>query len=195
MCVLSDNRRVVQISRLQLASLQSWGWKTFQFAWILFVSRVFGPLHCVFCRGYGESNCGVGVGRLGHCGGFVWLFREHEFYRFEFVQKWKKVKIIKMPWKFLVPYCFDGVLSIPGLPRDHLPAILGIICRPGIICGPVQNPAISNSQGYREIVRDNTFLSVQYILSGGALTALPDWCWPVCLGNVIKFEIGWLVWA
>ena len=34
LCVLSDNRRVVQISWLQLTSLQSWGWKTLQFAWM-----------------------------------------------------------------------------------------------------------------------------------------------------------------
>ena len=29
---------------------------------------------CVFCRGYGESNCGVGVGRLGHCGDLSGFF-------------------------------------------------------------------------------------------------------------------------
>ena len=33
-----------------------------------------------------------------------------------------------------------------------------------------------------------SFLGFQYILSGGALTALPDWCWPVFRRTVIKFE-------
>ena len=35
----------------------------------------------------------------------------------------------------------------------------------------------------------STLLGVRYILSGGALTALLDHCWPVFLWNVMKFEI------
>ena len=40
-----------------------------------FVSQVCGPLCCVFyfCWGFGDSNCGLGVGRLGHFGGAVQL--------------------------------------------------------------------------------------------------------------------------
>ena len=109
----------MQISWLQLASLQSWGWKTFWFAWILFVSWVFGPLCCVFCRGYGESNCGVWVGRLGHCGGFVWLFREHEFYRY-----WIHAK--PQVWKWLVhvshairPFFSNKLISSPSRTRTE----------------------------------------------------------------------------
>ena len=41
--------------------------------WYLLVSWVFGPLCCMFCRGFGGSNCGLGVGWLGHFGGAVWL--------------------------------------------------------------------------------------------------------------------------
>ena len=39
--------------------------ETMEEIWLLFVSRVFGPLRCMFCWGFGDPNCGLGVGRSG----------------------------------------------------------------------------------------------------------------------------------
>ena len=41
--------------------------------WLLFVYWVFGPLCCMSCWVFGDSNCELGVGRLGCFGGVVWL--------------------------------------------------------------------------------------------------------------------------